>query len=117
MLIVLKRSLIQEDEKEGRERRAVDGRVLSWLAVKLCKPSMDYTLNELMKIVECRQLLSVLKIDIRGLVLEKLGHVRHKHCSLQDIKDVLYFLPLLEFQKINYLMEAFLKQAHPKDIL
>ena len=130
VLIVLKRSLTPSQEKkdekdeEGEEgtekketRKAVDMRVLSWLAVKLCTSSMRYTVNELLKVIECRQLLEALKIDIKSLVLEKLKDVRDTACTLEDIKDILYFLPLLEFERIGYILEDFLDRAHPKDIL
>ena len=47
----------------------MDMRVLNWLAVRLCQPKMKYTINELLKIIECRHILGALRVDIRTLVL------------------------------------------------
>ena len=46
-------------------------------------------------IIECRDILSALKVDVRSLVIEKIKDVRYKDCSLNDLKDILLFLPLL----------------------
>lgn len=58
---------------------------------------MQYTVNELIKIIECRHILAALRVDIKGLVLEKVKNVRTKECSLADLRDLFYFLPLIEF--------------------
>lgn len=48
LLTVLRRMLTKsakegEEERQAEERRGVDGRVLSWLAVRLCQPKMKFT--------------------------------------------------------------------------
>jgi hypothetical protein len=78
---------------------------------------MKYSVNELLKIVECRHILSALRVDIRALVLEKVKDVRHKDCSLADLKDLFLFLPLIDYESISYILDHFLSRAHPKDIL
>jgi hypothetical protein len=45
-----------------------------------------------------------MKIDIRSLVLEKIKDVREKSCSLDDLKDIFMFLPLMEFESISYIL-------------
>lgn len=91
--------------------------MLSWLAVRLCQPKMKYTVNELLKIVECRHILGALRVDIRALVLEKVKDVRQKDCSLADLRELFLFLPLIEYESISYILDHFLSRAHPKDIL
>ena len=56
--MVLKRTFelggSQNEEVSSTDRPrtgAIDQRVLNWLIVKLCKPQMKYTLNELTKII------------------------------------------------------------------
>jgi len=78
---------------------------------------MKYTVNELLKIIECKEFLTYFRIDIRTLVLEKIKDVRSKSCSLEDLRSILLFLPLLEYESISYILEDFLMKAHPKDIL
>lgn len=78
---------------------------------------MKYTLNELLKIIECRDILSALRVDIKSLILEKVKDVRSKDCSLSDLKDIFHFLPLIEYESISYILDHFLAKAHPKDIL
>jgi hypothetical protein len=56
---------------------------------------MKYTINELLMVIECRDILSAMKVDIRSLILEKIKDVRQKDSSLNDLKDILLFLPLL----------------------
>jgi hypothetical protein len=63
--------------------------------MKLCQPKMKYTINELLMVIECRDILSAMKVDIRSLILEKIKDVRQKDSSLNDLKDILLFLPLL----------------------
>lgn len=58
-----------------------------------------------------------MKIDIKSLVIDKIKDVREKYCSLDDLKDIFMFLPLMEFESISYILEYFLSRAHPKDIL
>ncbi len=91
--------------------------MLSWLAVRLCQPKMKYSVNELLKIVECRHILGALRVDIRALVLEKVKEVRQKDCSLADLRELFLFLPLIEYESISYILDHFLSRAHPKDIL
>jgi hypothetical protein len=65
---------------------------------------MKYTLNELLKIVECRDILSSMRVDIKSLILEKIKDVRSKECSLLDLKDIFHFLPLMEYESISYIL-------------
>jgi hypothetical protein len=65
---------------------------------------MKYTLNELLKIVECRDILSSMRVDIKSLILEKIKDVRSKDCSLADLKDIFHFLPLMEYESISYIL-------------
>ena len=58
---------------------------------------MKYTLNELVKIIECQHFLSAIKLDLKSLVIEKVKDVRSKTCSKDDLKLILEYLPLLEF--------------------
>jgi len=44
--------------------------------MKLCQPKMKYTINELLMMIECREILSAMKVDVRSLVLEKVKDVR-----------------------------------------
>lgn len=72
-IIVVKRAYERNEESidvyDEKRGHSIDNRVLNWLVVKLCQPKMKYTVNELLKIIECRDILSSLRIDIRSLVL------------------------------------------------
>lgn len=97
---MLKRAFEDRDEegKEGESStksydrkydRAIDQRVLNWLIIRLCKPKMKYTLNELVQIIECRHFLSTIKLDLKSLVIEKVQDVRSKICSKDDLQAIL----------------------------
>lgn len=78
---------------------------------------MKYNLNELVKIIECSHFLAIIKLDLKGFIIEKVKDVRSKICSKDDLREILEFLPLIEFESISYILEDFLTRAHPKDIL
>jgi hypothetical protein len=126
ILIVIKRFFesrgreTQEEEGSGdgpKGTGALDSRVVNWLLVRLCRSSMKYTLYEIVEIIGCGEFLSIMHLDLKTLVIEKVKCVRSKACSLDDLRSILNFLPLLEFESIAYIMEDFLFRAHPRDIL
>ena len=78
---------------------------------------MRYNLNELVKIIDCSHFLSVIHLDLKSLIIEKVKNVRSKVCSLADVRSILNFLPLLEFESISYILKDFLYRAHPKEII
>ncbi|MCB0369660.1 MAG: hypothetical protein KDD45_09500 [Bdellovibrionales bacterium] len=71
----------------------------------------------MVQIISCGNFLSTIKVDLKSLVLEKIKNVRSKDCSLEDLKEILNFLPLIEFESISYILSDFIFRAHPKDIL
>ncbi len=65
---------------------------------------MKYTVNELLKIIECRHILGAMRVDLRALILEKVKDVRQKDCSMAELRELLLFLPLMEYESIAYLL-------------
>jgi uncharacterized protein Smg (DUF494 family) len=62
---------------------------------------MQYTLAELIKIIECFDLFKFAKIDLQNLIIEKIKNLKNYEATLEDLKVIMNFLPIDCFPILN----------------
>lgn len=72
----------------------IDTNVLKWLVMRLCKENMQYTIAELLEIINTEDFLFFARVNLDELILSKVKNLRNPEVSLKDLKRLLLFLPV-----------------------